>query len=76
MWRLTGLLWRADCCPGTFRWLYSYQVDCGTLTADPITPIQKVAAGQSGPQYNGDGYWQFNWKTPEEYAATCHMMYI
>jgi len=31
-------------------------------------------SGQSGLQYLGDGNWQFNWKTPKEYAGQCRTM--
>jgi Tol biopolymer transport system component len=31
-------------------------------------------AGSSGLQYLGDGYWQFNWKTPKSYAGQCRTM--
>jgi Tol biopolymer transport system component len=31
-------------------------------------------AGSSGLQYLGDGYWQFNWKTPKSYAGQCRIM--
>jgi hypothetical protein len=30
--------------------------------------------GSSGLQYLGDGYWQFNWKTPKSYAGQCRVM--
>jgi hypothetical protein len=28
-------------------------------------------SGRSGLQYLGDGYWQFNWKTPKAYKGHC-----
>jgi hypothetical protein len=31
-------------------------------------------AGSSGLQYLGDGYWQFNWKTPKNYVGQCRTM--
>ena len=34
----------------------------------------EVYAGKSGLQYLGDGYWQWNWKTPKSYAKTCRML--
>jgi hypothetical protein len=42
---------------------------CGG-TADAI----ETYAGSSGLQYLGDGYWQFNWKTPKAYAGQCRTM--
>lgn len=38
--------------------------------------MEEEAAGSSGLQYIGDGYWQFNWKTPKDYAGTCRAMYV
>jgi hypothetical protein len=42
---------------------------CGG-SADAI----ETYAGSSGLQYLGDGYWQFNWKTPKSYAGQCRTM--
>lgn len=33
--------------------------------------IEEYAAGSSGLQNLGDGYYQFNWKTPTSYANSC-----
>jgi hypothetical protein len=33
--------------------------------------IEEVAAGSSGLQNLGDGYYQLNWKTPGSYAGSC-----
>jgi hypothetical protein len=33
--------------------------------------IEEYAAGASGLQNLGDGYYQFNWKTPTSYANSC-----
>jgi hypothetical protein len=33
--------------------------------------IEEYAAGGSGLQNLGDGYYQFNWKTPKTYAGSC-----
>jgi hypothetical protein len=35
----------------------------GSDCDDDESPVTVVAAGGSGLQYLGDGYWQFNWKT-------------
>lgn len=45
----------------------SLACDLGT-TADQI---EEYAAGSSGLQNLGDGYYQFNWKTPKTYAKSC-----
>jgi hypothetical protein len=33
--------------------------------------VEEYAAGASGVQNLGDGYYQFNWKTPTAYARSC-----
>jgi hypothetical protein len=33
--------------------------------------VEEYAAGSSGLQNLGDGYYQFNWKTPTSYAGSC-----
>jgi hypothetical protein len=33
--------------------------------------IEEIASGSSGLQNLGDGYYQFNWKTPTSYASSC-----
>jgi hypothetical protein len=44
-------------------------LSCGsTSTADLI---EEYAPGSSGLQNQGDGYYQFNWKTPTNYATLC-----
>jgi hypothetical protein len=36
--------------------------------------IEEYAAGSSGLQNLGDGYYQYNWKTPTSYANSCKTM--
>jgi hypothetical protein len=62
--------------PASFVGLYSYSVSCSDFTGEPTDVIEEYAAGASGLQYIGDGYWQFNWKTPKTYAGQCRMAYI
>jgi hypothetical protein len=33
--------------------------------------VEEYASGSSGLQNLGDGYYQFNWKTPTSYASSC-----
>jgi hypothetical protein len=33
--------------------------------------VEEFASGNSGLQNLGDGYYQFNWKTPKNYAKSC-----
>ena len=42
-------------------------------TADAL---EEYASGSSGLQNQGDGYYQFNWKTPTTYASSCKSLSI
>lgn len=75
-WRLTDANDVPISDPASFTGLYSYPIDCTDFQGDPLDSIEEVAAGSSGLQYDGDGYWQFNWKTPKTYANTCRAMYV
>ncbi len=75
-WRLTDANGVAISDPTSFRDLGSYMINCGSLTGDPTDAIEEYAAGASGLQYDGDGYWQFNWKTPKTYAGQCRTMVL
>jgi cysteine-rich repeat protein len=61
--------------PTSFVNVVSYRINCVTLVGEPLDSIEQYS-GSSGLQYQGDGYWQFNWKTPKTYANTCREMYI
>jgi hypothetical protein len=41
-----------------------------------IDQIEEVAAGSSGLQNLGDGYYQYNWKSPTSYAKSCKTLQI
>jgi hypothetical protein len=73
-WRLTD----ANDVPinnlGSFKGLFSSVLLC--TGGQPTDAVEQYAAGSSNLQYNGDGYWQFNWKTPKDYADTCQGMYV
>jgi len=50
-----------------------------TSTTSACSPAQaaddvETYAGNSGLQNLGDGYWQFNWKTPKGYAGQCRTL--
>ena len=54
--------------------MQSAAVQVGSLNCDLGTSqdaIEEYAAGASGLQNLGDGYYQFNWKSPTTYAGTC-----
>ena len=73
-WRLTDANDVPIDDPASFADLFSSQNLCeGGLPTDSVA---EDAAGDSGLQYNGDGYWQFNWKTEKAYANTCRAMYV
>ena len=38
--------------------------------------VEEVGSGSSGFQNLGDGYYQFNWKTPKTYAKSCKTVSI
>ena len=44
-----------------------------TCESGPTDEIETYAGG-SGLQYLGDGNWQFNWKTPKDYAGQCRTL--
>jgi uncharacterized protein DUF4082 len=50
----------------------SLACDLGTTTDQ----IEEYATGGSGLQNLGDGYYQFNWKTPKAYARSCKTVTI
>jgi hypothetical protein len=75
-WRLTDGLGTPISDTASFAGLFSYPINCLDLQGDVVDSVEEYAAGDSGLQYNGDGYWQFNWKTPKSYAGTCRAMYV
>lgn len=40
----------------------------------PEDAVEEFASGASGLQNLGDGYYQFNWKTPTTYAGSCRAL--
>ncbi|HTG84443.1 MAG TPA: PxKF domain-containing protein, partial [Gemmatimonadales bacterium] len=54
--------------------LASVQATVSTLVCDlgpTADAVEEYTANQSGLQNLGDGYYQFNWKTPASYAKSC-----
>lgn len=53
-------------------------VTSGSVTCDLNAPTDEVEeySGNSGLQYNGDGNWQFNMKSPKSYAGNCRVVYV
>jgi hypothetical protein len=75
-WRLTDGNGLPISDPVSFVGLHSYPVSCSDFAGDPVDAIEEYATGSSGLRYQGDGRWQFNWKTPKTYAGTCRVMYV
>ena len=48
----------------------------GECAGTANTDVVDTYADQSGLQYLGDGYWQFNWKTPKAYAGQCRVLHL
>jgi hypothetical protein len=72
-WRLTDANGAGISDPASFRSVSSVMGN-GVCGGYPTDLIEEYAAGSSGLQYLGDGYWQFNWKTPKNYAGQCRTM--
>jgi hypothetical protein len=75
-WRLTDANDVPINDPASFVNLFSYPISCTDYSGDPDDAVEEYAAGASGLQSLGDGYWQFNWKTPKTYADSCRAMYV
>jgi hypothetical protein len=70
-WRLTDANGVGISDPATFVSLTS-SGGAGCSTGSPDAIEQYTA--NSGLQYLGNGNWQFNWKTPKNYAGQCRRM--
>lgn len=75
-WRLTDALGALVTDRASFEGLFSYPVDCKTWIGDASQAVKEFATNSKGLQLTEDGNWQFNWKTPMEYAGTCRIMYV
>jgi len=73
-WRLTDKNGLPVSDPASFTSITSTRVGCASLAEFPINYVDELATGSSGLQYLGDGWWQFNWKTPKTYAGQCRTM--
>ena len=70
-WRITDYNGVGISDPASFVSLTSGSTTCSST--DPTDVIETYSGG-SGLQYQGDGNWQFNWKTPKSYAGQCRTM--
>jgi probable HAF family extracellular repeat protein len=71
-WRLTDDAGVGVSDPASFVSLSSGSTSCSAN--DPTDTIETYAPGSSGLEYLGNGYWQFNWKTPKSYAGQCRIV--
>ena len=75
-WRLTDANGAAIDNPTSFVGLYSYPVNCESFAGNPSDAVEEYSTGNSNLHYQGNGYWQYNWKTPKTYAGSCRVMYV
>lgn len=73
-WRITEPGGAAVFDAGSFVGVTSYPVACSQFTGNVTLNADQVAPGNSGLQYLGDGYWQYNWKTSEAYSGQCRVV--
>ena len=50
--------------------------DTGCSLGTSTDQVEEYAAGSSGLQNLGDGYYQFNWKSPTGYAKSCKTLTV
>lgn len=72
-WRLTDVYGNPISDPSSFVSLTSTSATCSGWTTGSADTIETYT-GNSGLQYLGNGYWQYNWKTPKSYASSCRVM--
>ena len=70
-WRLTDVNGAGVSDPSSFSSLTVYPVTCGAWSALPTDPLPDQQVSTSGLLYQGNGNWQYNWKTPKQYANSC-----
>ncbi len=75
-WRLTAAGGEPVADPASFAGIYSQQVNCADPAVALSGAVKELAPGASGLQYQGDGRWQYNWKTAKAYTGTCRVMRV
>jgi len=70
-WRLTDATGAPVAEAGSFVSVTSGGTSCSS--SDPTDDVEAYS-GNSGLQYLGDGWWQFNWKTPSSFAGQCRVL--
>jgi hypothetical protein len=74
-WRLT-LNGQPVSDPDSFTALVAYPVSCDSASGSIDEAVPEPASGKSGLEYQGDGVWKYNWKTPKEYKGTCRTLAV
>lgn len=74
-WRITDANGVGVADPASFVSLTSFRINCSTSAYEDLDAIE-IYAGSAGLIYQGDGNWQFNWKTPKTYAGQCRTMVL
>ena len=72
-WRITDSRGVVVSDPSSFSSVTTVSGSCPL--AAPLDAVETYS-GNSGLQYLGDGWWQFNWKTPKTYAGLCREMHL
>jgi hypothetical protein len=72
-WRLTDSAGNPISDPNSFYGLTSVSTTCGSFAATSTDAIETYT-GSSGLQYLGNGYWQYNWATQNNYANSCRVL--
>ena len=77
-WHLTDANGMPISNPSSFVAVRTYPVSCGDFGFNPPEdPLPAGSPGDVGLIYNGNGDWQFNWKTLKSYSGgMCRDMYI
>lgn len=76
-WRIVDANGTPVSSAASFKGLSSYSISCTTLSGTASDVLEEyAAAGSSGLQYLGDGYWQYNWKTPTSFANQCRALVL
>jgi hypothetical protein len=72
-WRITDYFGVGVSDPASF-----VSVTSGSTTSSASDPLDTVEtySGNSGLQYQGNGSWQFNWRTPKSYGGQCRVMQL
>ena len=61
--------------PASFSGVSAFPVSC-TAAAAIDAPVEQTSPGTATLSYNGEGQWQFNWKTPSNYKGTCQAVFV